>query len=365
MIFLIEYDRPQGQIVTFRSFDDSDRARAEGVRLDIELALNRKGMEHEVVLLEAVSEDALRRTHRRYFEKAGQIVKSTNGGVQVIRALLEQAKDKTKFPPLDKAADLESKAVLAGHATGGIFPKLLGKLYGEVAKATLDWFADTVVEMRAQLGLVTEDQLRGAFHEARGIIFTEARGHLAQRFPRNEQWLIAAAALDEESVVAHLENRAVLTRLTRTEAGSDNLDRALSTVRPHFAEMRRGAWRAFASGQPDSVRHAAHSGRELLSQILHALAPDDEVRVQPWFQPERSSKSGITRRQRARLAMEKRGSGTLSDKEFAVAAAATDLVYAIADKMNAEAHAQERLVREQVAASLNALEAVLRLLLPA
>ncbi len=77
MIFLIEYDRPQGRIVTFKTFDDLERLRAENTRLDLELKLNRIGINHEVVLLEAASEDALRKTHRRYFESLSQIANST------------------------------------------------------------------------------------------------------------------------------------------------------------------------------------------------------------------------------------------------------------------------------------------------
>ena len=80
MIFLIEYDRPKGRIITFERFADSERRRAEDARLKIELDLNRRGVDHEVVLLEAISEAALRRTHRRYFENPSQILKSTGTG---------------------------------------------------------------------------------------------------------------------------------------------------------------------------------------------------------------------------------------------------------------------------------------------
>lgn len=76
MIFLIEYDRSQGHIVTFRAFDDSARQEAEDSRLQLELDLNRRGTEREVVLLEAASEEALRRTHRRYFEDLNELVNS-------------------------------------------------------------------------------------------------------------------------------------------------------------------------------------------------------------------------------------------------------------------------------------------------
>lgn len=68
MIFLIEYDRESGRLVAIKSFSDSDREKAEELRLQLELDLNVKGIESEVVLLEAADEDALRRTHRRYFE---------------------------------------------------------------------------------------------------------------------------------------------------------------------------------------------------------------------------------------------------------------------------------------------------------
>lgn len=74
MIFLIEYDRNRGQIVTLTRFDDSARQKAEDARLEMELDLNRRGIEREVVLLEAETEEALRRTHRRYFEDLADLV---------------------------------------------------------------------------------------------------------------------------------------------------------------------------------------------------------------------------------------------------------------------------------------------------
>ena len=78
MIFLIEYNRPEGQIVTFKRFQDSERRKAQKSRLDLELDLNRRGVNHEVVLLEAASENAVRRTHRRYFETLRQIAESAS-----------------------------------------------------------------------------------------------------------------------------------------------------------------------------------------------------------------------------------------------------------------------------------------------
>lgn len=79
MLFLIEYDRTNGKIIEISQFGDSERSKAESARLNVELDLGRRKIDHEVVLLEAASEEALRRTHRRYFEDASQIAATATG----------------------------------------------------------------------------------------------------------------------------------------------------------------------------------------------------------------------------------------------------------------------------------------------
>ena len=73
MIFLIEYDRARGEIVTLKAFSDSEKRAADEARLEIEIGLNRDEVDREVVILEAESEEALRRTHRRYFETLSEL----------------------------------------------------------------------------------------------------------------------------------------------------------------------------------------------------------------------------------------------------------------------------------------------------
>jgi hypothetical protein len=73
MIFLIQYDRSKGLLVSIQTYADTDRSIAECDRLELELDLHRRGAGHEVVLLEAASEAALRKTHRRYFETLQQL----------------------------------------------------------------------------------------------------------------------------------------------------------------------------------------------------------------------------------------------------------------------------------------------------
>ena len=77
MIFLIEFDRPSGTLVKFRKFPDSEREAARRERLDLELELNREGNEHEVVILEAPNEEALRLTHGRYFKNPSELVRTS------------------------------------------------------------------------------------------------------------------------------------------------------------------------------------------------------------------------------------------------------------------------------------------------
>ena len=67
MVFLIEYSRSEGRIVNLREFGPADRLDAETVLLELELRLMSEGIDHEVVLLDAENEAALRRTHSRYF----------------------------------------------------------------------------------------------------------------------------------------------------------------------------------------------------------------------------------------------------------------------------------------------------------
>ena len=73
MLFLIEYNRSAGEIVSFETFTPSQQKAAEESRMRKELRLNRSGSRNEVVLLEAKSETALRKTHRRYFESLSQL----------------------------------------------------------------------------------------------------------------------------------------------------------------------------------------------------------------------------------------------------------------------------------------------------
>jgi hypothetical protein len=81
MIFLIDYDRKLGRIIKLETYQDSEQSKASASRLSLELAYHRQGIEREVVLLEAANEQAIRRTHRRYFADLAELARlpETNG----------------------------------------------------------------------------------------------------------------------------------------------------------------------------------------------------------------------------------------------------------------------------------------------
>ena len=72
--FLMQYERSTGTLISMERFTDA--VEASTARLSLERSLLARGVEHEVVVLEAASEAALRRTHARYFMTPREIVES-------------------------------------------------------------------------------------------------------------------------------------------------------------------------------------------------------------------------------------------------------------------------------------------------
>ena len=77
----------------------------------------------------------------------------------------------------------------------------------------------------------------------------------------------------------------------------------LRAIETRFSTKLEGAWQTLQDGsKSDRFLQAASSARELISDLLSFLAPDDEVIKTTWFNPERDN--GLpTQRQRARYVM--------------------------------------------------------------
>jgi hypothetical protein len=83
MIFLVDYDRRRGVLIEFRRFSDAEKEIAERARLEREISLGQEGMDREIVILDAASEEDLRKTHQRYFKTIEQIADSTMSVLEI------------------------------------------------------------------------------------------------------------------------------------------------------------------------------------------------------------------------------------------------------------------------------------------
>lgn len=79
MFFVIAYDRARGCLLSLHAFPDSKLVRAASLRLELELAAS-SGV--EVTLLEAENEEALRRTHGRYFHTLPELIEELRATLQ-------------------------------------------------------------------------------------------------------------------------------------------------------------------------------------------------------------------------------------------------------------------------------------------
>lgn len=83
--------------------------------------------------------------------------------------------------------------------------------------------------------------------------------------------LIDADGQDQDSVVEIIEAAV-------SEIGDQSCSSLLASVHPDLVPVYRGAWEAFESRSGDRARHVLASLRELLTHLLHTLAPDSMVK---------------------------------------------------------------------------------------
>lgn len=142
----------------------------------------------------------------------------------------------------------------------------------------------------------------------------------------------------------------------------DDLDERLQLIDPHLVIIRDGAWSAVTSNEPDALRQAAHSARELIEQVLKQAAPDDQVKQQSWYAADATSRSGITRKHRLRYVMQRFRSNE-SESDLRVADQACELVLALNDRLMALAHARSQPSRSDVEDAMSSAEIALRRIL--
>ncbi len=118
----------------------------------------------------------------------------------------------------------------------------------------------------------------------------------------------------------------------------DELDNLLLKIKSDndLLSMRYGAYEAMISKHADWPRHVASSCRELITKVLHAIAPDEEVIKDLRFIPDESSKNKITRKERIRHYLRK--NLDISKRNVEVVDKACNLIEACYKKLNAVTH---------------------------
>lgn len=108
---------------------------------------------------------------------------------------------------------------------------------------------------------------------------------------------------------------------------TDSLEMYLTGINPDLHILRAGAKEAFSSNNPDKIRHCITSLRELVTQVMHYLSPDAEIKT--WSQSKDDFANGRpTRRARLRFIARHINHGEFTEfveKDLAATLAAIDL----------------------------------------
>lgn len=111
----------------------------------------------------------------------------------------------------------------------------------------------------------------------------------------------------------------------------------LSEIDNRLATKLEGAWQTLHDvSKADRFLQSASSSRELISDLLHLLCPDEQVKAMPWFKEETAS-GNPTQRQQARYAMLGQNNA-LGDEELQVIYTLSDDIRDAYTKLNKIAH---------------------------
>ena len=140
----------------------------------------------------------------------------------------------------------------------------------------------------------------------------------------------------------------------------DELDELLVGLHSEYdlLGMRRGMYEAIASKHTDWQRHAAASGRELVTKVLHTISPDDLVRAQPDFLANNTSQHNLTRKQRIKYFLSKK-QGHASESDISIIESANDLIEECYSKLAAITHTDKKEVEHLIKLTEDALMFIL------
>lgn len=142
----------------------------------------------------------------------------------------------------------------------------------------------------------------------------------------------------------------------------DELDELLLRLNASsdLISLKYGAHDALVSGHTDWQRHAATSSRELITKVLHTIAPDEKVLKDPYFVLSKDSKNPITRAERIKFYIRTK-EGSVSSNDIKIIERACSLVESCYQKLNVVAHTDKKEVVALIELTENTLKFVLRI----
>jgi hypothetical protein len=134
----------------------------------------------------------------------------------------------------------------------------------------------------------------------------------------------------------------------------------LMQLDPQLERKRQGAWQTLKGTSADKHAQAAHSMREVLSQLLDRLAPKERVKKASWYKKPKSG-DPVTRAMRVRWAIAENSANVSSSKLKQVESLvkAIDATYA---NLSAEGHARKVGKGQVSQACISACESVIELI---
>jgi len=89
------------------------------------------------------------------------------------------------------------------------------------------------------------------------------------------------------------------------------LDQELDLIDSNLSKRRKGAWQTFYSISADKKAQAAHTMRDILSNLISIWASNDVVKTAEWWVPVKDTKDGVSLRQRLQFLLY--GPGKIAD----------------------------------------------------
>ena len=168
-----------------------------------------------------------------------------------------------------------------------IFSYSSGSLYQSAAQSTIFPTASMAIPMCEQFKASPPGSGRSFYSDQiQSTIQAGVSALIAESPPETQTWLDSL----KQMLATHNEELQSL---------EERLCSRLAPYSGHLEIILRGALKSYRDAG-NSLRFviAGTALRELLREFLAAVAPDEDVKNAPWFQADKTSKSGVTRRHR-------------------------------------------------------------------